>query len=93
MATEKAKESIIIEEECLKGLSEMEQQIAKIWCKALNCNSVYYDDDFFEHGGNSLSGSIMIQDVNELFQSSVDIGMLYEDSSFKGFIQCVKENQ
>lgn len=58
--------------------SETEQKLAEIWAEALAIEKVGVHDQFFELGGNSLIGMMLISKVERTFEQTLSPATLYE---------------
>ena len=51
--------------EIVAPLNELERELATIWTEALKIKSIGRTDNFFEMGGNSLNGTLLISKINK----------------------------
>lgn len=58
--------------------NEIERQMVDIWREMLGIDKVGIDDNFFDLGGNSLTGIRLISKINEEFKTSLSSVTLYE---------------
>jgi amino acid adenylation domain-containing protein/thioester reductase-like protein len=59
--------------------TQIEIQIAKIWCQLLNINQIGIHDNFYELGGNSLLAIRLIIQINEVSSQEVELQHLLEN--------------
>lgn len=59
----------------------IEAALAGIWAQALGREHVAVDDDFFELGGDSLSGILLLSMVQEVLGHEIPAMMLYEEAN------------
>jgi acyl-CoA synthetase (AMP-forming)/AMP-acid ligase II/acyl carrier protein len=65
--------------------SELQRQIAAIWCEQLQVASVAADDHFFLLGGNSISATQVIARLRESLGLELDLRLLFEAPTLQGF--------
>jgi len=58
-----------------------EQALVEIWAQVLNLDCVGVDDDFFELGGDSVSGALMIAEIDVRLGIRIPISLLLEFST------------
>jgi amino acid adenylation domain-containing protein len=63
--------------------TQLQKQLCRIWSSVLKYNDVYIDDDFFEHGGDSLSGVILVSEINETFDSVLPLQCIFDGCSIR----------
>ncbi len=56
-------------------MSDIEQQVAKIWARALGVKSVAPEDNFFALGGHSLLGVKLIAAVQETLNLAIELNL------------------
>ncbi len=56
-------------------MSDIEQQVAKIWARALGVKTLAPDDNFFALGGHSLLGVKLIAAVQETLKPDIELNL------------------
>lgn len=56
----------------------LEQQMARLWCEALQTDRLGLDDDFFEQGGHSMLAARLLARVSSAFGVEVPVRVLFE---------------
>ncbi len=62
-----------------------EIQVAAIWEQFFNIHPIYRNDDFFQLGGDSISGIKILSRANSCFSSNFEINTLFENSQLRQF--------
>ena len=70
----------------------LEKQVLKIWSKVLGYKNIGRDDNFFRIGGDSIKAMQVVLSIKKNINSSVKNFQLFENSTFKGFVRSL-ENQ
>ncbi|MGE1156633.1 non-ribosomal peptide synthetase [Pseudomonas kitaguniensis] len=65
--------------------SELQQQIAAIWCEQLQVSTVAADDHFFLLGGNSISATQVVARLREHLGLELNLRMLFEAPTLAAF--------
>jgi len=65
------------------AVSCLEIELAKIWSKVLKVQSVGFEDDFLEKGGDSLAASQMLLEVEELVGRTVPETVLFDSPTIR----------
>ncbi len=73
--------------------TELQKQVASEWQKLLGIEPIGIYDDFFDLGGNSLSGTQLISKMRETFQIELPLRSLFEDATISGVTKLIKETQ
>ncbi|MEM7251266.1 MAG: AMP-binding protein [Pseudomonadota bacterium] len=63
--------------------SEDERALADIWCRLLALDSVCVEDDFFELGGDSLSGAQLALEIEQQWRIPMSSSVLLEASTIR----------
>jgi hypothetical protein len=63
--------------------TKLQKQLCLIWSSILKYTNVYVDDEFFESGGNSLSGVMLISEINQKYNSMLPLQILFNDCSIR----------
>ena len=58
--------------------NDLQKKLADIWSSILEYENVSVDDEFFESGGNSLSGVMLISEINEAMGLSLPLQILFD---------------
>ena len=66
--------------------SPLEESLALIWCDILNIEQVGIRDNFFDLGGHSILGTLMISRVSEQFDIDVPLGGLFDHPTIENFV-------
>jgi acyl carrier protein len=61
-------------------------QVADIWAQALGVETVGPDDNFFTLGGDSILVTIMILQVEELFDTMVSADLVFDYPTLREFV-------
>lgn len=88
-------DSIQEEENAKKSIADKEvfkKELHKLWEDVLE-SEVGEDDDFFDLGGNSLTGMMLIEEVNNIWGISVEFDDVYDHGTFAEFYQFLLENE
>ncbi|MEV7711696.1 SDR family NAD(P)-dependent oxidoreductase [Streptomyces sp. NPDC088270] len=75
-----------------KPLDELEAAVAQCWQKALKQEKVGRNSDFFDLGGDSLSGMMVIGQLNSLFGSNLGVSDLYEMTTLAEIVQTLRNS-
>ena len=73
----------------------LELQLSRLYEDILNVRSVGINDNFFEHGGNSLSAIRLVSEIERLFGKKISLSLVCQYSTIKqlsGFLQKI-DNQ
>ncbi len=73
--------------------SELQKQIAAIWCEQLQVESVAGDDHFFLLGGNSISATQVVARLRETLGLELNLRLLFEAPTLAGFAANVAQLQ
>jgi acyl carrier protein len=70
-----------------------EQKIAEIWQEALGIDRVGIHDHFFELGGNSLIGMLIVSRLQREFQVQLSAASLFEGPTISLLLDLIKPNR
>ncbi|PWB30940.1 non-ribosomal peptide synthetase [Pseudomonas sp. SDI] len=70
--------------------SELEQQLAAIWCAVLEVEQVGLDDNFFDLGGHSLLATQVMVRVRNQLRTEIALKALFDSADLAGFVQRVQ---
>jgi len=73
--------------------TEAEQKIADIWQEALGIERVGINDHFFELGGNSLVGMLIISRLQKEFKIQLSAASLFEGPTISSLLELIRPNQ
>ncbi|WP_122764595.1 non-ribosomal peptide synthetase [Pseudomonas viridiflava] len=73
--------------------SELQQQIAAIWCEQLQVATVAADDHFFLLGGNSITATQVVARLRETLGLELNLRMLFEAPTLSMFAANVAQSQ
>ena len=73
--------------------SELQQQIAAIWCEQLQVATVAADDHFFLLGGNSITATQVVARLRETLGLELNLRMLFEAPTLSTFAANVAQLQ
>jgi amino acid adenylation domain-containing protein len=65
----------------IKPRNDLEKSLLKIWGQILVLNDISISDNFFDIGGNSLKGMLLVQEIKTQIDSEFSIVNLFEYSS------------
>jgi len=71
----------------------VEERLAGIWAQALGISKVGIHDNFFQLGGHSLLGTLLISRVCGAFQTNLSLRDLFESPTVAGLAQVIKQGQ
>ncbi|MFB2922783.1 MULTISPECIES: amino acid adenylation domain-containing protein [Aerosakkonema] len=66
-----------------------EIRVSQIWAKILNLKQVGIDDNFFEHGGNSLLVVRLLSQLSQVFDINLPVRCLFEFPTVAGIAQFI----
>ncbi|AQS06432.1 condensation domain-containing protein [Clostridium beijerinckii] len=72
------------EEELVESISDenIKSILHEIWCEVLELDEIKDEDDFFDLGGNSLAGMMLIEEVEEKLKVTIKYDELFEHQTF-----------
>jgi len=73
--------------------SQLEKQLAEIWCDVLRINRVGIHDNFFDLGGQSLLATQVITRVSEQLSMEIPLASLFEMPTIAGLAQLIEDNR
>ncbi|NWB63100.1 non-ribosomal peptide synthetase, partial [Pseudomonas sp. F1002] len=73
--------------------SELQNQIAAIWCEQLQVTQVAADDHFFLLGGNSISATQVVAQLRETLGLELNLRLLFEAPTLAAFATSVGQLQ
>ena len=73
--------------------SDLQNQIAAIWCEHLQVAAVAADDHFFLLGGNSITATQVVARLRETLGLELNLRMLFEAPTLEGFAANVAQLQ
>jgi len=76
----------------LAPLTPFEQVLARVWAEILEVEQVGLHQNFFELGGNSLLAIRMVDRLEGLLQTPVDLNLLFQSPDLRGFAGALLEN-
>jgi acyl carrier protein len=71
--------------------TELEAQVAVVWCEILHLDRVGVNDDFFELGGRSLSALQVISRLVQNFQVKLPIPRFFENPTIANLSQVIED--
>ena len=71
----------------------VEERLARIWAQALGISKAGIHDNFFQLGGHSLLGTLLISRVCDAFQTNLSLRNLFEAPTVAGLAQVIKQGQ
>jgi len=78
------------EKKSLEGKSNIEALILGAFCRVLKLEEINLKQSFFDLGGNSLSGTNLIVELEQSLDIELPLHVLYENPVIDDFIQCIK---
>ncbi|EGR4346407.1 amino acid adenylation domain-containing protein [Vibrio cholerae] len=63
--------------------NDIQKNLARIWSSILEYSNVSIDDEFFASGGDSLSGVMLISEINQTMNVSLPLQVLFDRCSIK----------
>ena len=66
-----------------------ERALAAIWCDLLKRDQVYVDDDFFDIGGDSMSGIGLVMHVKAQFGLDLELASLFNRSNLSSLAEAI----
>jgi NADP-dependent 3-hydroxy acid dehydrogenase YdfG/acyl carrier protein len=83
-----ASETVLIEEDG----TELENEVAHIFCQILGSQTLSKHDNYFELGGNSLSAIKLVNKLNQKFSANINISIIFEHSTVAKLAEHVNTN-
>jgi amino acid adenylation domain-containing protein len=77
------------EETKTEGMTDTQKSVAAIWCDLFKVTGVGLNDDFFDLGGDSLTGVALLLHVKETFGVELQLASLFEQSTIAGLAQSI----
>src|SRR5439155_21639366 len=73
----------------------MEERLVAIWAEVLKLpeEKIGIDDNFFELGGHSLSGVQLISRINDRFQRSLSLAVIFTTTSVAAFAELLSREE
>jgi amino acid adenylation domain-containing protein len=75
----------------LHQLSDIENQVYRIWKEVLSLNEISFDDNFFDLGGNSLLMGRMQIEINKKFNLDISIVDLFNYSTIESLSKFINQ--
>jgi amino acid adenylation domain-containing protein len=66
-------------------VNRVDRKLAELWKEVLLLPVIYASDNFFEAGGNSITGIALVAAVNRTFNTGYDIRHLFENPTLEAF--------
>jgi len=85
------KPEAVREKEYREPETPTEEALAEIWSEVLKLERVGTGDDFFEVGGNSLSATRLIAQINYAFETSLQFKDLFGNRTIAGLAALIEE--
>ncbi|MGZ5029480.1 MAG: non-ribosomal peptide synthetase, partial [Methylobacter sp.] len=79
--------------EFIAPCSQVEKQLAEIWCDVLRINRVGIHDNFFDLGGQSLLAMQVITRVSEQLSVEIPLARLFEMPTIAGLAQLIENTR
>ncbi len=73
--------------------TELEKEILTVWQKLLGIEKIGIYDNFFDLGGNSLSGTQLVSELREKFQVELPLQSLFEDPTISGVAGIIEKEK
>lgn len=73
--------------------TNLQKELASVWCSLLNLHQTDIDTGFFEMGGNHLLADQMIQLLEKDYQYKINLAMLYQCSSIACLASEIEKHQ
>lgn len=73
--------------------TELEQQLAQIWCEVLNCTNIGIHDRFFDLGGHSLAMARIVAQIERILSVPLPASVLFEASTIAQLAKLIDEQQ
>jgi acyl carrier protein len=67
----------ILDAEYVQPRSDLEIEIASIWCEVLDLNEIGINDNFFELGGHSLSATQITYQIRQAWNTDLPIRVIF----------------
>ena len=71
----------------------VEERLAGIWAQALGISKAGIHDNFFQLGGHSLLGTLLISRICDAFQTNLSLRDLFESPTVAGLSQVIIQGQ
>lgn len=87
--------SLLKEEETAKRMPEtdLEKEIAQMWCKLLEVSVVGVEDNFFALRGYSLQATMFLNEVAKTYGVTVPIAGFFHDPTIRYVCSCIEEKE
>ncbi len=82
-----------LEEAYVAPRTPVEERLATIWAQTLGISQVGIHDNFFQMGGHSLIGTLLISRVFDAFQTDLSLRHLFESPTVAGLAQVINQGQ
>ncbi len=73
--------------------TELEKEILTVWQKLLGIEKIGIYDNFFDLGGNSLSGTQLVSELREKFQVELPLQSLFDDPTISGVAEIIEKEK
>ncbi|MEP6930550.1 MAG: amino acid adenylation domain-containing protein, partial [Flavobacterium sp.] len=83
----------IARKEYVAPTNETEKNVAEIWQRLLNLDTISITDDFFELGGHSILLTRLLTEYQKIFKIAVNLKALYVNTSLKDHAFLVAESK
>ena len=80
------------EEEYVAPRTEMEVRVAQIWSEVLEKERIGINDNFFELGGHSLRATVLIEKINQRFNLSEPVVMLFKYPTINAMVTYLNQD-
>lgn len=78
---------------CIDASSELEREIAGLWCQLLGLESISVTDDFFELGGHSLLATQLNARIHQLFGVQLSLDDLFDHPTVQATVTLLLRNE
>lgn len=80
-----------LEDSYIEPKTQLEKQVAKIWCDVLDMHHVGIEDNFFELGGHSLLATKLVFKIRKFFQLEIPLRALFENPTINGMCKSIEK--
>ncbi len=73
--------------------TELEKEILVVWQKLLGIEKIGLYDNFFDLGGNSLTGTQLVSELREKFKVELPLQLLFDDPTISGVAEIIEKEK
>ncbi|MFT7901171.1 MULTISPECIES: amino acid adenylation domain-containing protein [Flavobacteriaceae] len=85
-------ENVITSSMYVAPSDEIEEKLVEIWENILKREKIGVEDDFFSIGGDSIKAVRIVSEIQQQFNTKVDLIVLFQEPTIKGLAEMVKND-